>query len=357
MKITHITPMNDFQIKKMKFVPLHILFWVGVWFFFIYFFSYNSDNSTYVFWFSSFLLPVTLLTTYFTVYFLIPKYLLLKKYKLFALYGAYTLILSTYVILLSIFGNFIFLTNLKITNIPLMSRNYVFVLILVYLIVGLVSFVKLLKYSFETSAKNTTLENKLLEGSLHLKEQELHYLKKQIHPHFLFNTLNTIYGFSLRKAEETPELILKLSNLLDYILYQVQKPKVKLSEEIDHIKEYISLEKIRFQDTLNVSFETEIINSTIEIPPMLFIPFIENTFKHGAVIDGFLTIEFLIETTMDQLIFSSRNSYREKNDKTESIGLGLKNIQKRLELLFGVNYKLEINTKGQEYTVDLTINL
>jgi two-component system LytT family sensor kinase len=238
-----------------------------------------------------------------------------------------------------------------------MSRNYVFVLILVYLIVGLVSFVKLLKHSFETSAKNTALENKLLEGSLHLKEQELHYLKKQIHPHFLFNTLNTIYGFSLRKSEETPELILKLSNLLDYILYQVQKPKVGLSEEIDHIKEYISLEKIRFQDTLNVSFETKSIDPTIEIPPMLFIPFIENTFKHGAIIDGFLTIEIQIETTKNQLIFSSRNSYRKKNDETGSIGLGLENIEKRLELLFGENYTLETNTTGKEYTVNLAINL
>jgi two-component system LytT family sensor kinase len=349
--------MKDFPLKKVKFVPLHILFWVGVWFFFIYFFSYNSDNSTYVFWFSSFLLPVTLSTTYFTVYFLIPKYLLLKKYWLFALYGTYTLILSTYVILLSIFGNFIFLTNLKITNIPLMSRNYVFVLILVYLIVGLVSFVKLLKHSFETSAKNTALENKLLESSLHLKEQELHYLKKQIHPHFLFNTLNTIYGFSLRKAEETPELILKLSNLLDYILYQVQKPKVSLSDEIDHIKEYISLEKIRFQDTLNVSFETKNIDQTIEIPPMLFIPFVENTFKHGAIIDGYLTIEIQIETNKEQLIFRSKNSYREKNDEIAPNGLGLESIQKRLELLFGENYNLETNTNGEAYIVELTINL
>ena len=238
-----------------------------------------------------------------------------------------------------------------------MSRNYVFVLILVYLIVGLVSFVKLLKHSFETSAKNTALENKLLEGSLHLKEQELHYLKKQIHPHFLFNTLNTIYGFSLRKSEETPELILKLSNLLDYILYQVQKPKVGLIEEIDHIKEYISLEKIRFQDTLRVSFETKNIDQTIEIPPMLFIPFIENTFKHGAIIDGYLTIEIEIETNKDQLIFRSKNSYREKNDEATSTGIGLENIRKRLELLFFENYSLETITTEEEYAINLTINL
>jgi len=238
-----------------------------------------------------------------------------------------------------------------------MSRNYVFVLILVYLIVGLVSFVKLLKHSFETSAKNTALENKLLEGSLRLKEQELHYLKKQIHPHFLFNTLNTIYGFALRKSEETPALILKLSNLLDYILYQVQKPKVPLIEEIEHIKEYISLEKIRFQDRLKVSFETNSISQTIEVPPMLFISFVENAFKHGAIIDDYLKVNILIETDSNQLIFKCTNSYRENNEKLADMGLGLANIRKRLELLYGENYQLALNTTASEYAVDLIIKL
>lgn len=238
-----------------------------------------------------------------------------------------------------------------------MSRNYVFVLILVYLIVGLVSFVRLLKHSFETSAKNTALENKILEGSLHLKEQELHYLKKQIHPHFLFNTLNTIYGFSMRKSEETPELILKLSNLLDYILYQVQKPTVPLIEEIAHIEEYISLEKIRFQDTLKVSFNTKNIDKNIEVPPMLFIPFVENAFKHGAIIDDYLTVEIQLEIKEERLMFESTNSYRGKEEGLTSIGLGLQNIEKRLELLYGENYELKSNASTKKYSVDLIIKL
>ena len=238
-----------------------------------------------------------------------------------------------------------------------MSRNYVFVLILVYLIVGLVSFIKLLKHSFQTSAKNTALENKLLEGSLHLKEQELHYLKKQIHPHFLFNTLNTIYGFSLRKSEQTPELILKLSNLLDYVLYQVQKPKTALTEEIAHIEEYISLEKIRFQDTLKVSLNTKNINPNIEIPPMLFIPFVENAFKHGAIIDDYLTVEIEIETKGNQLFFSSRNSYRKNIDEIAAIGIGLENIQKRLGLLYEEDYQLKTSATNTEYAVNLIIEI
>ena len=99
-----------------------------------------------------------------------------------------------------------------------MSKNYVFILILVYLIVLAVSFVHLLSHNFETISKNKDLENTILETQVRIKDQELQYLKKQIHPHFLFNTLNTIYGFALNQSKQTPEIILKLSNLLDYVL-------------------------------------------------------------------------------------------------------------------------------------------
>ncbi len=96
----------------------------------------------------------------------------------------------------------------------------------------------------------------MLTAQLQFKEQELHYLKKQIHPHFLFNTLNTIYGLALKQSSHTPEIILRLSNLLDYILYQVDKPRVTLKEEVMHIREYIELERIRFQDTLEIEFSS-----------------------------------------------------------------------------------------------------
>jgi len=340
---------------KTRFVGLHLVFWVGVWFFFIYFFSYNTTNSAYVIWFSSFLLPVTMLTTYFTVYVLLPKYLLVKKYGLFILYGLYTIVLSTYLILLSIFGSFMFLSNLKITQVPPMSRNFVFVLLLVFLVVSAVSFVRLLTHNFQTISRNKELENKLLEGQLKFKEQELQYLKKQIHPHFLFNTLNTIYGFSLKQSKQTPEVILKLSNLLDYILYQVQKPKVPLQEEVLHIKEYISLEKIRFQDTLKISFVMDEINENLQVAPMLFIPFVENAFKHGSIIDGFLTIEIVIKMKGTELEFTMKNSNKQDMDSPASKGVGLDNITKRLNLLYKENYELKVVQENSWHKVFLLI--
>ena len=217
------------------------------------------------------------------------------------------------------------------------------------------SFVSLLKHNFNTISKNKELQNKILETQLQIKNQELHYLKKQIHPHFLFNTLNTIYGFALKQSKDTPEIILKLSNLLDYILYQVNKPKVSLQEEILHIQEYVELEKIRFQDTLKVSFKSDLILENVEVAPMLLIPFVENAFKHGNIIDGFLTVEVENKMVEGQLEFSIRNTVLNDTSKEIEGGIGLENIQKRLNLLYPNNYQLNIERNDKWFKVNLII--
>lgn len=347
--------MKSIFIKRTKIIFFHCLFWIAVWFFYVYFFSYNSSDSKYIIWFSSFILPVTMGTTYFIVYYLIPKFLLTKKYWEFELYSFYTVIISSNIIVPLIFGSFIFISNYNITHMPPMSKNIVFVLIMVYLIVGLVSFVHLLNYNFNTISKNKELQNKILETQLQLKEQELQYLKMQIHPHFLFNTLNTIYGFALKQSKQTPEIILMLSNLLDYILYQINKPKVSLKEEVLHIKEYIELEKIRFQDTLKVVFSANEINDDIQIAPMLLIPFVENAFKHGSITDGSLKVEIKIVALENHLDYSVKNTCIQNESQKENHGIGLENIKKRLELNYTSNYKLDIYSTGQWYNTSLRI--
>ena len=236
-----------------------------------------------------------------------------------------------------------------------MSRNYIFVLILVYLIVLLVSFVNLLSHNFETESKNRELQNKILETQLQIKDQELQYLKKQIHPHFLFNTLNTIYGFALKQSKNTPEIILKLSNLLDYILYQVNKPKVSLEKEIMHLQEYIDLERIRFQDTLKINFSSDRINNEKLVPPMLLIPFVENAFKHGNLINGFLQIDIQISVKDDSLNFMIKNTVKKEADEKSKTGIGLENIKKRLDLIYPDAYRLKIDLIEEWYQVDLHI--
>ena len=341
---------------NIKTIGLHSLFWVGVWFFFFYFFSYNSNDKVYITWFSSALLPLTLAVTYFVNYFLIPRFLLTKQYFRFGLYLFYTLVVSSYLIVLVLYTCLIFLLGFNTTIMPPMSKNFLFILMLVYLIVGVVSFVGLLMNNFKTLSYNKELQEKILETQLKMKEQELHYLKQQIHPHFLFNTLNTIYGFAMKQSQQTPDIILKLSNLLDYILYQVSKPRVSLKEEVLHIKEYIDLEKIRFQDTLKVSFVSSDIDKSIQVAPMLLIPFIENAFKHGNIVDGFLSLEVGIKANDDQLKFKVRNTVYDQESTPTKGGIGLENSKKRLDLNYKNNYDLQYGHIGNWYHVELNIS-
>lgn len=236
-----------------------------------------------------------------------------------------------------------------------MSKNFFFILVLVFLVSGVVSFITLLNHNFTTLSKNKELQNKILETQLQLKEQELHYLKMQIHPHFLFNTLNTIYGFALKQSLQTPEIILRLSNLLDYILYQVNKPRVSLKEEVLHIKEYIELEKIRFKDTLKVIFISDEIDENIQIAPMLLIPFVENAFKHGSLMDGFLHIEIKVTVKNNSLNFLIRNTSSEY-EANQKGGIGLENVRKRLELNYKANYNLDIARRERWFLAELNIS-
>lgn len=332
----------------------HLILWVGVWLFFIYFFSYNSENIHFILAFSTILLPITAATTYLIAYYLIPEFLLKKKILWFGIYSLFTLLFTTFFTVLSLILSIAYIPDLRMDDLPPMSRNYIFILILVYLVVALISGVRLWKQNLQTAASNNELQRKILETQLHLKEQELEYLKSQIHPHFLFNTLNTIYGFALQKSKYTPDTIIKLSGLLDYILYQVKKPVVNLQQEITHIQQYIDLEKIRFQDTLNVSIATEGLNENIQIAPMLFLPFVENAFKHGDLIDDFLRVEINIYSSEKNLHFNIRNTCNFKGYKS---GIGLENIKKRLELLYPDRYVLQITPEENYFNVDLRIIL
>lgn len=341
-------------LKLLRNIVLHIIFWSTVLLFFTYFFGFESDDFGYVLSFSLFLMPITIATTYVSIYKLIPDYLVTKRYWLFALYSFYTFIISAYLIFVSIFFGLIYLSNFEYDAMAPISRNIFFVMLAVYLVTIVVSAFKLLKLNLRQSEKTKILETKILETQLKLKEQELNFLKMQIHPHFLFNTLNTMYGFAIKKADETPEMILKLSNLLDYLLYQVDKPFVLLTQEIHHIQDYIELEKLRFNDTLDVTFNIKNINETTKIAPMLLLPFIENSFKHGSIQNGKLTIHIDLSSTEETIFFKIENTSSNSNEK--NTGIGLQNIKKRLDLIYNDKYHLDINDAENWYNVSLKLN-
>ena len=341
-------------LRRFKYIPYHIILWVLVWLFYVYFFSYNTENQSFVFWFSSSLLPVTIAATYTFSYEIIPNYLLKQKYALCALYSLYTMIGSLFLIMLIVFFGFMIKAYFNVETMPLLTRNFVFVLILVYLVVGVVSFINLLKHHYNTRNQNKILQNKILEGKLLLKQRELHYLKQQIHPHFLFNILNTVYAFALKKSEETPALVLKLSNLLDYVLHQIEKPLVSIYDEVTYIESYIGLESIRFKDTVRLRFEKEI-ETDKQVPPMLFMAYIENAFKHGGGRDGILDIFIKLRATSTLLLFTIENTVGNTSEEKSNHGIGLQNSRKRLETVYPDSFELSTKRTDAQFLLNLSI--
>lgn len=343
----------NWKKKKTRLVTSHILFWSMLWLFYVFFFSYNSNINLLVFTFSTFLIPITAIPTYLTVIVLIPKYLNSKKYKWFGIYSFSTFLFTTFCVLLLLMLSVAYSGSITFEDLPLMGRNYAYLTILIYLIVVLTSFLSVWRMSVKIDRKNNVLQNLLLTSKVKSKEQELSCLKTQIHPHFLFNTLNTIYGLALKKDSETPTTILNLSNLLDYILYQTNKPTVMLTDEILHLEQYIELEKIRFKDTLKVIYSKQIENLEVGIAPLVLMPFVENVFKHGNTINGYLEVIIDISVTDTVMDFNIKNTFKQKKSTG---GFGLNNIKERLDILYPENYDLLIDSSSNWFEVRLKIN-
>ena len=202
-------------------------------------------------------------------------------------------------------------------------------------------------------------ENQLKEIENQKLSAELSFLKAQINPHFFFNTLNGIYALARKKSDQTPEIILKLSELMRYIIYEADTVKVLLSREVAHIENYIELQRIRLNDMFNVSFNVKGNAGLKQIEPLLFSVFLENAFKHG--IDYTQPGEILInlEIRDDELIFFIQNPIAKRVPKSTNgnNGVGLKNIKKRLNLVYPRRHELTITTNENKYTVELKLSL
>jgi two-component system LytT family sensor kinase len=193
------------------------------------------------------------------------------------------------------------------------------------------------------------------------KEAELAALKAQINPHFLFNTLNNIYSLSLEKSEKVPGSILQLSDLMSYVLYECNKEKVNLKNEIDFLKSYIELEKERFEDNLKAEFIPSILYPESKIAPLLFFPFVENAFKHFRV-EGEEKPEIsisILQGIEKNIVFKVINPVSDEqiNGDNPYSGIGIKNIKEQLLYLYPEKHELKIESKDKQFIVELKIEL
>jgi sensor histidine kinase YesM len=194
-------------------------------------------------------------------------------------------------------------------------------------------------------------------------QSELHQLQSQLSPHFLFNTLNNLYGLSITNHEKIPPLLLKLSELLRYAVYEASALYVPLQEEIAYIRNYIEFEKIRIGDRLVLTTDiAQIMDNKVKIAPMLLIVFIENAFKHSKnTTSDEIFIDIQLKTWGNSILFSVKNSYeneiQEDNMLDKSSGVGLPNVTKRLEMLYHNAHELAIRQDEHYYEVALQLKM
>jgi hypothetical protein len=186
---------------------------------------------------------------------------------------------------------------------------------------------------------------------------ELQLLRSQLHPHFLFNTLNNIYALTRKKSDEAPETVMKLSELLDFMLYRSNTDTIPILKEISFLEDYISLEKIRYSNKLSIEFLKDTGKSHASIAPFLLLPLVENAFKHGTGEtrqNSFIAIE--ITEKNNQLHFMIQNNFDAGGGNADKEKLGLKNVKRRLELLYK-EYSFHIKETAGNFKVDMFINL
>ena len=347
MKLTFVN--SNYRIP----IKYHIIFWLS--YFLLNFMRWGSYFNDYWYSIKSNLVefPLHIIIVYFNIYYLFPNYILKRKYYPFFIY-----FISSLILLYFVRTGFNYLLVSKSiwpeaegSQDPFTFNHIVAVILGEIYVIAFVSTIKLFVDWIYEKNKVDNLQ------AIQLKT-ELQFLKAQIQPHFFFNTLNNIYALTLEKSKEAPEVILKLSEIMEYILYDAKESKIALLKEINYIQNYIDLEKLRFGYKIEVQTNIQGNIEELEMPPLLFLPLIENCFKHGSVENKKLIIVIDFEITSKNILrFSVKNNYNIQNQNIKKHGIGNKNVLRRLELIYGDNFNLVTRIENDFYIVNLAIQL
>lgn len=280
-------------------------------------------------------------------YVLFPKYIYKKKYTAFAFYSI--LLLAVVIVIEELVLEQIFFPDTRGSS----FSNVIFTLIDILPPIIILS-------GFKIAWDAVERQKELDELKLIVQESELKFLKSQINPHFLFNNLNNLYVLAVEKSDEAPDIILALSSILRYMLYECQATYVPLNNEIAQLKNFVHLGELQIEGRGAVKLQTNIPQNNFKIAPLILMVFVENAFKHSA---SSLTndINIAIDLSVDEqglLQFECSNSYHDQsNTEKLSKGIGLENVQKRLELLYPDAHKLNILTSNNSFKVELHLQL
>ena len=335
---------------------LHVLFWLA--YYLVNTLRWGSYFDDYAYSLRSNLVefPLHIVLVYFNLYFLLPR-LIPRNVTGYVASLALSVALVSFVRILLTY-EFV-TTDIYRESIrgghSLFDLNY---FIAVYIgelyVIGLTTAIKLTIDWVRAQRRTQELERRN-------QETELSFLRSQVQPHFFFNTLNNLYYLTLEKSSKAPDTILKLSELMSYVIYKGKEDEVSLHDEIIHIQNYVDLEKIRYGDKLEVDIG---ITGKIEnkaLPPLLLLPFVENSFKHGINLkDGKIPIGIDLRvknSTLDFSVTNQKSLTYKKNQVTRRTGIGIYNTKRRLDILFGDRYQYEINETPDKYSVNLKLPL
>jgi hypothetical protein len=281
-------------------------------------------------------------------YFLFPKFFYKEKYSIFFL-------MLFLVLALAIINEEFVLEQIFFAD-SRRSKSFPGVFFTLVEILPTVAVLSGFKFTWD-AIKNKKQVEKL---STLVKESELQFLKSQINPHFLFNNLNNLYSYAIEQSPKTPSIILELSSVLRYMLYECKAKYVPLTKEIEHLKNFTELNKLQIENRGVIEFSSKHINPEYKIAPLILVVFIENAFKHSQTSQSKnIKIDVNINMRDNILIFNCKNNYKPTGSTQDDLthGIGLKNVKKRLDLLYKNNYKLDIKQSDVDYEVSLTLTL
>ncbi len=330
----------------------HILFWIGIFLFYIF-----SSTSFELFGQSVettlLKLPLLIIAAYIFNYLQVPKYLKQKKYLAFGL--SLIFVVAVLTLLFRVIGYYHLDKYCADGPYPLISFiDFPFHMLSFH-------FPAMIMYFYKTNKAQEIEKQKIYQLEKEKIATELKYLKAQLNPHFLFNTLNNLYSYVITKSPKAPDMVLQLSEILDYILYKSQLISVAINEEIHTIENYIALEQIKYGERLEVSFKKKIYNEQQKITPLILLSIVENAFKHGASrsitkpeikitleqVD--LNINFTIWNTKANMTYSERD--------TNQNGIGLANIKRQLDLIYPKKHKLETSESETFFYLKLILKI
>ncbi len=287
---------------------------------------------------------------YFNLLYLVPNYLNDKNFLYYCLF----LVLSVLVLIpIRVFIQYFLLSDFPIIQNGIVSTiNVVF--LVTFIVAGFSTILKIISDWVKYQRDRRELQTQNMQS-------ELKFLKSQINPHFLFNTLNNLYALTLKKSDKAPEIVIKLSEMMRYMLYECNEKRVLLSKEVSYIRNYLDLERLRQGKNVNIDFKIKGHVTDQKIAPLMFIPFLENSFKHGLnnqISQGYVTINMEInEKTVDFFIENSKAEKLPAIEHRRSGGIGLVNVRRRLNLLYPNHYNLDIKDNPNTYTVNLKLDL